>query len=68
MIVDVDGGIGRAACIQGEGAGVGFAIVVDGDGGGEEGEESEEGENGHFLFLGETACYIFLFFTYGVKE
>ena len=68
MIVDVDSGIGRATGIQGEGAGVGFAIVVGGDGGGEEGEECEEGEEGHFFVLGETACYVFLFFTVGVKE
>ena len=52
MIVDVDGGIGRAACIQGEGAGVGFAVVVDGSGGGEEGEEGEKGEEGHFFVFG----------------
>ena len=52
MIVDVDGGIGRAACIQGEGAGVGVAGVVEGDGGGEEGEEGEEDEEGHFFVFG----------------
>ena len=68
MIVDVDGGIGRAACIQGEGAGVGFAIVVDGGGGCDEGQEGEEGEEGHFFVLGETACCLFCFFTFGVKE